>query len=86
MNCRPCITIRTFFMLLKRHYLAFRKDLREYAKVNYYACEMPKYKETKPKNIDEAMKRLRDLRENARLQYSKEEEEEILRAINQELK
>ena len=79
--CKPCITIRTFFFLLKKNYQQFRKDLRDYSNVQYYACEMPKYKA--PKTIDEGMAELKHLREVAKKNYSKEKEEELLKSVVQ---
>jgi hypothetical protein len=78
-NCKPCITIRTFFFLLKKNYQQFRKDLKDYSKVNYYACEMPKYKA--PKTIDEGMAELKRVREIAKKLHDKEKEEELLKSI-----
>jgi len=78
-TCKPCITIRTFFFLLRKNYNQFRKELKDYSKVNQYACEMPKYKA--PKTIDEGMAELKHLREVAKKNYSKEKEEEVLKSI-----
>ena len=78
-TCKPCITIRTFFFLLKKNYQQFRKDLRDYSKVNYYACEMPKYKA--PQTIDAGMAELRRVREIAKKLHDKEKEEELLKSI-----
>jgi hypothetical protein len=80
-TCKPCITIRTFFFLLRKNYNQFRKELRDYSKVNQYACEMPKYKA--PKTIDEGMAELKHLREVAKKNYSKEKEEELLKSVVQ---
>ncbi len=80
-TCKPCITIRTFFFLLKKNYQQFRKDLKDYSKVNQLACEMPKYKA--PQTIDEGMERLKHLREVAKKNYSKEKEEELLKSVVQ---
>jgi hypothetical protein len=80
-TCKPCITIRTFFFLLRKNYNQFRKDLKDYSKVNQYACEMPKYKT--PKTIDEGMAELKHLREVAKKNYSKEKEEELLKSVVQ---
>jgi hypothetical protein len=80
-TCKPCITIRTFFFLLRKNYNQFRKELKDYSKVNQYACEMPKYKA--PKTIDEGMAELKHLREVAKKNYSKEKEEELLKTVVQ---
>ncbi len=80
-TCKPCITIRTFFFLLRKNYNQFRKELKDYSKVNQYACEMPKYKA--PKTIDEGMAELKHLREVAKKNYSKEKEEELLKSVVQ---
>ena len=80
-TCNPCITIRTFFFLLRKNYQQFRKELKDYSKVNQYACEMPKYKA--PKTIDEGMAELKHLREVAKKNYSKEKEEELLKSVVQ---
>ena len=74
--CKPCITIRTFFFLLKKNYQQFRQDLREYSKVNQYACEIPKYKP--PQTVDEGMAELKRVREIAKKLYDKENEKQIL--------
>lgn len=60
MNCKPCLTIRTFFMLLFKHYKFFVKDLKEHAKVNYYACELPNVELVRPKPMEDLQK-IRDL-------------------------
>ena len=78
---KPCVTIRTFFFLLKKNYQQFRKDLKEYSKVNQIACEMPKYKA--PQTIDEGMAELRRVREIAKKLYDKEKEEELLKSVVQ---
>lgn len=78
-NCKPCITIRTFFFLLKKSYLQFRKDLREYSLVNQYACEIPNYKP--PQTIKEGMKELKRVRDIAQKNYKKELEEELKNQI-----
>ncbi len=80
-TCKPCITIRTFFFLLRKNYNQFRKDLKDYSNVHYYACEMPKYKA--PQTIDEGMAELKHLREVAKKNYSKEKEEELLKSVVQ---
>ena len=80
-TCKPCITIRTFFFLLRKNYNQFRKDLKDYSNVQYYACELPKYKA--PKTIDEGMAELKRVRETAKKNYSKEKEEELLKSVVQ---
>jgi hypothetical protein len=80
-TCKPCITIRTFFFLLRKNYQQFRKELKDYSYINQYACEMPKYKA--PKTIDEGMAELKHLREVAKKNYSKEKEEELLKSVVQ---
>ena len=80
-TCKPCITIRTFFFLLKKNYQQFRKDLRDYFKVNQIACEMPKYKESK--TIDEGMAELKRVREIAKKLDDKEKEEELMKSVVQ---
>ena len=80
-TCKPCITIRTFFFLLNKNYQQFRKDLKDYSNVHYYACEMPKYKA--PQNIDEGMAEVRRVRETAKKLYDKEKEEELLKSVVQ---
>lgn len=80
-NCKPCITIRTFFFLLKKNYLQFRKDLREYSYINKVACELPEYRP--PKNIDEGMEKLKRVREIAKKHYDKEKEQELLKSVVQ---
>ena len=77
--CKPCITIRTFFFLLRKNYQQFRKDLRDYSNVQYYACEMPKYKA--PKTIDEGMAEVKRIREIAKRLHDKEKAEEVLNSI-----
>ena len=77
--CKPCITIRIFFFLLRKNYQQFRKDLRDYSNVQYYACEMPKYKA--PKTIDEGMAEVKRVREIAKRLYDKEKAEELLKPI-----
>ena len=72
MNCKPCLTIRTFFMLLFKHYKLFVKDLKEHAKVNYYACELPNIEPAKPKSIEEAMENLQKIRDLAKKHYDSE--------------
>ena len=79
--CKPCITIRTFFFLLRKNYQQFRKDLRDYSNVQYYACEMPKYKA--PKTIDEGLAELKRVRETAKKLYDKEKEEAVLKSVVQ---
>ena len=78
-TCKPCITIRTFFFLLKKNYKQFRKDLKDYSYINQVSCEMPKYKT--PQNIDEGMAELRRIREIAKKLHDKEKEEELLKSI-----
>ena len=80
-TCKPCITIRTFFFLLKKNYRQFRKDLKDYSYINQISCEIPKYKA--PQTIDEGMERLKHLREVAKNNYSKEKEEELLKSVVQ---
>jgi hypothetical protein len=80
-TCKPCITIRTFFFLLKKNYHQFRKDLKDYSNVNQLACEMPKYKT--PKTIDEGMAELKRVRETAKKLHDKEKEEELLKSVVQ---
>jgi hypothetical protein len=80
-TCKPCITIRIFFFLLRKNYQQFRKELKDYSKVNQYACEMPKYKA--PKTIDEGMAELRRVRETAKRLHDKEKEEELLKTVVQ---
>jgi len=80
-TCKPCITIRTFFFLLKKNYQQFRKDLKDYSYINQISCEMPKYKT--PKTIDEGMAELKRVRETAKKLYDKEKEEEVLKSVVQ---
>ena len=40
-QCKPCITIKTIFMLAKIHWKNFRKDVKQYSYVNKIACELP---------------------------------------------
>ncbi len=80
-TCKPCITIRTFFFLLRKNYQQFRKELKDYSYINQISCEMPKYKT--PKTIDEGMAELKHLREVAKKNYSKEKEEEVLKSVVQ---
>jgi hypothetical protein len=80
-TCKPCITIRTFFFLLRKNYNQFRKELKDYSYINQISCEMPKYKA--PKTIDEGMAELKHLREVAKKNYSKEKEEELLKTVVQ---
>jgi len=80
-TCKPCITIRTFFFLLRKNYNQFRKELKDYSYINQISCEMPKYKA--PKTIDEGMAELKHLREVAKKNYSKEKEEELLKSVVQ---
>jgi len=80
-TCKPCITIRTFFFLLRKNYNQFRKELKDYSYINQISCEMPKYKA--PKTIDEGMAELKRLREVAKKNYSKEKEEELLKSVVQ---
>ena len=80
-TCKPCITIRTFFFLLRKNYNQFRKELKDYSKVNQYACEMPKYKA--PQTIDEGMAEVRRVRELAKRLHDKEKEEELLKSVVQ---
>jgi len=78
-TCKPCITIRTFFFLLRKNYNQFRKELKDYSYINQISCEMPKYKA--PKTIDEGMAELKRVRETAKKLYDKEKEEELLKSI-----
>ena len=78
-TCKPCITIRTFFFLLRKNYNQFRKELKDYSYINQISCEMPKYKA--PKTIDEGMAELKRVRETAKKLYDKEKEEEVLKSI-----
>jgi hypothetical protein len=80
-TCKPCITIRTFFFLLKKNYQQFRKELKDYSYINQISCEMPKYKA--PKTIDEGMAELKRVRETAKKLYDKEKEEELLKSVVQ---
>jgi len=80
-TCKPCITIRTFFFLLRKNYQQFRKELKDYSYINQISCEMPKYKA--PKTIDEGMAELKRVRETAKKNYSKEKEEELLKSVVQ---
>ena len=80
-TCKPCITIRTFFFLLKKNYQQFRKELKDYSYINQISCEMPKYKA--PKTIDEGMAELKRVRETAKKLYDKEKEEEVLKSVVQ---
>jgi len=80
-TCKPCITIRTFFFLLRKNYNQFRKDLKDYSYINQISCEMPKYKA--PKTIDEGMAELKRVRETAKKLYDKEKEEEVLKSVVQ---
>jgi hypothetical protein len=85
-TCKPCITIRTFFFLLKKNYKQFRKDLKDYSNigisnVNQLAYEMPKYKA--PQTIDEGMAELKRVREIAKRLHDKEKEEELLKSVVQ---
>jgi len=79
--CKPCITIRTFFFLLRKNYNQFRKELKDYSYINQISCEMPKYKA--PKTIDEGMAELKRVRETAKKLYDKEKEEELLKSVVQ---
>ena len=82
MNCKPCMTIRMFFFLLKKHYKQFRKELKEYSLVNYYACEITKYKEpAKAVDTDEALKRLKEVREIAQRKYDPQKEKEFYEQV-----
>ena len=78
-TCKPCITIRTFFFLLRKNYQQFRKELKDYSYINQISCEMPKYKA--PKTIDEGMAELKRVRETAKKLYDKEKEEEVLKSV-----
>ena len=80
-TCKPCITIRTFFFLLRKNYQQFRKDLKDYSYINQISCEMPKYKA--PKTIDEGMAELKRVRETAKKLYDKEKEEAVLKSVVQ---
>jgi hypothetical protein len=80
-TCKPCITIRTFFFLLRKNYQQFRKELKDYSYINQISCEMPKYKA--PKTIDEGMAELKRVRETAKKLYDKEKEEELLKSVVQ---
>ena len=80
-TCKPCITIRTFFFLLRKNYQQFRKELKDYSYINQISCEMPKYKA--PKTIDEGMAELRRVRETAKKLYDKEKEEAVLKSVVQ---
>ena len=80
-TCKPCITIRTFFFLLRKNYQQFRKELKDYSYINQISCEMPKYKV--PKTIDEGMAELKRVRETAKKLYDKEKEEEVLKSVVQ---
>ena len=79
-TCKPCITIRTFFFLLRKNYHQFRKDLKDYSNVNQLACEMPKYKA--PQTIDECMAEVKRVREIAKKLHDKEKAEEVLNSIS----
>jgi len=78
-TCKPCITIRTFFFLLRKNYQQFRKELKDYSYINQISCEMPKYKA--PKTIDEGMAELKRIREIAKRLHDKEKAEELLKPI-----
>ena len=80
-TCKPCITIRTFFFLLRKNYQQFRKELKDYSYINQISCEMPKYKA--PKTIDEGLAELKRVRETAKKLYDKEKEEELLKTVVQ---
>jgi len=80
-TCKPCITIRTFFFLLRKNYQQFRKELKDYSYINQISCEMPKYKA--PKTIDEGMAELKRVRETAKKLYDKEKEEAVLKSVVQ---
>jgi len=80
-TCKPCITIRTFFFLLRKNYQQFRKELKDYSYINKISCEMPKYKA--PKTIDEGMAELKRVRETDKKLYDKEKEEELLKSVVQ---
>ena len=76
-NCKPCMTIRTFFYLLKKNYKQFRQDLKDYSKVNYYACELPKVKLSVTPE-DDKIKKIRNL---AKTNYNPKVEKEIMKEL-----
>ena len=39
-QCKPCITIKTIYHLAKIHWNNFRKDVKEWSKINKIACEI----------------------------------------------
>ena len=40
-QCKPCITIKTIYCLAKIHWKNFRKDVKEWSRINQIACELP---------------------------------------------
>jgi hypothetical protein len=76
-NCKPCMTIRTFFHLLKKNYKQFRQDLKDYSKVNYYACELPKVKLSVTPE-DDKIKKIRNL---AKTNHNPKVEKEIMKEL-----
>lgn len=40
-QCKPCITIKTIYYLAKVHWKNFRKDVKEWSRINQIACEIP---------------------------------------------
>jgi hypothetical protein len=71
MTCKPCLTIRLFFFLLKKNYVQFRKDLRDYSLVNYYACEITERGFGKPMTMPED-KLVQNIREMAQKNYNED--------------
>jgi hypothetical protein len=65
--------LNTFFFLLAKNYRQFRRDLKDYSKVNYYANAMPKYKAPKP------LEEIKNLREVAQKNYDAELARDILK-------
>jgi hypothetical protein len=74
--------IQIFLFLLKKNYNQFRKDLKDYSKIDYYANEMSKHiPPEQSKNLDEAMARLKKVRELAQKNYDPEKEKEYYEKI-----
>lgn len=82
-QCRPCVSIRTFFTLLKKHYQAFRKELQSHSLIGYSACEI-KYNKKKLSLYNSWP--VIDTRNKATVMYDKKAAEKLRYEISEEIK
>lgn len=71
------MTIRTFFHLLKKNYKQFRQDLKDYSKVNYYACELPKPQPFSVPGKD----KIENVRNLAKINHNPKVEKEVMKEL-----